>query len=109
MSADGGSKDARLNLYKGRYAEAECRYNFSKPNLIPAVSAYIEIARKYGISPVALAISFVLQHPLLIGAVIGATKVLQLKEILQALEVKITDEICWEIDAVHQRYPSPDP
>ncbi|CAM6106705.1 unnamed protein product [Calypogeia fissa] len=109
MSADGGSKDARLNLYKGRYAEAECRYNFSKPNLMPAVSAYIEIARKYGISPVALAIGFVLQHPLLMSAVIGATKVVQLKEILQALEVKITDEIRSEIDAIHQRYPSPAP
>jgi aryl-alcohol dehydrogenase-like predicted oxidoreductase len=109
LSADGGSKDARLNLYKGRYAEAECRYDFSKPNLMPAVSAYVDIARKYGISPVALAIGFVLQHSLLMSVVIGATKVSQLKEILQAYDVTITDEIRSEIDAVYQRYPNPAP
>lgn len=52
---------------------------------------------------------FVLQHPLLMSVVIGATKVSQLKEILQAREVIITDEIRSEIDAVHQLYPNPAP
>jgi aryl-alcohol dehydrogenase-like predicted oxidoreductase len=43
-------------LVAGCYAEAECRYSLSKPNVIPAISAYMEIAQRHGISPVALAI-----------------------------------------------------
>jgi hypothetical protein len=101
LTPDGGPPDARLNLYRGCYAEAECRYSLSKPNVIPAISvlshpfylyqikkyvaffcvnslvaqphmkrihyikyfvlvmksqAYMEIAQRHGISPVALAI-----------------------------------------------------
>ncbi|MCO5594384.1 hypothetical protein L7F22_048414 [Adiantum nelumboides] len=53
---DGGPSNARLNLYRGQYAEAECRYNLSKPNVMPAVKAYVKIAQQYNVSPVALAI-----------------------------------------------------
>ncbi|KAH9554456.1 hypothetical protein CY35_08G065100 [Sphagnum magellanicum] len=38
LTPDGGPPDARLNLYRGCYAEAECRYSLSKPNVIPAIS-----------------------------------------------------------------------
>jgi aryl-alcohol dehydrogenase-like predicted oxidoreductase len=96
-------------LVAGCYAEAECRYSLSKPNVIPAISAYMEIAQRHGISPVALAIGFVLRRPLVASVVIGATKTWQLQEIIKATGVDIGDEILAEIDAVHEHFPNPTP
>ncbi len=55
MAEDGGPPDARLNRYKGRYAEAESRYG-PKPNVQAAVQAYVKLARECGMSPTELAI-----------------------------------------------------
>ena len=52
---DGGPAEARLNKYRGRYAEAECRYG-CKPNTLAAVRAYVQLAREAAMSPVELAI-----------------------------------------------------
>lgn len=47
--------EARLNKYKGRYAEAESRYG-AKPNVTAAVQAYCLLARQAGMQPHELAI-----------------------------------------------------
>lgn len=59
LSADGGPREARLNKYKGRYAEAESRYG-PRPNVTAAVQAYVSLAKECGISPTALALR---SHP----------------------------------------------
>lgn len=51
----GAPPEARLNKYKGRYAEAESRYG-PKPNVAEAVHAYVELAAQWGMSPTELAI-----------------------------------------------------
>ena len=51
----GGPKEARLNKYRGRYAEAESRYG-CKANTLAAVRAYVQLAREAAMSPVELAI-----------------------------------------------------
>lgn len=53
--ASGGPPGARLNRYRGRYAEAEQRYG-SKPNTLPAVAAYASLAQQAGLSPTELAL-----------------------------------------------------
>jgi hypothetical protein len=55
LAKDGGPKEARLNKYKGRYAEAESRYGL-RPNVVAAVQAYVDLAKHSGISPTALAL-----------------------------------------------------
>ena len=57
LSPDGGPNEARLNKYKGRYAEAESRYG-PRPNVTAAVQAYVSLAKESGISPPALALRF---------------------------------------------------
>ena len=52
---NGGPKEARLNKYRGRYAEAESRYG-AKANTVAAVRAYVQLAREAAMSPVELAI-----------------------------------------------------
>lgn len=54
---------------------------------------------------------FVLRHPLLASAVIGATSTGQLKELLDVAteQPPLSDEIMAEIDKIHRQYPNPAP
>ena len=65
-----GPLGARLNKYRGRYAEAEGRYAQTTP-VRAAVAAYSGVAREAGMSPAALALRFVLSRPLVASAVMG--------------------------------------
>ena len=109
--AEGGAAPtARLNLYRGRYAEAEGRYSLSRPTVRPAVLAYASLAARYGMSPTALALRFAMSHPSCACALTGATEPQQLTELLTAAqEGPLPAELLAEIDAVHELYPSPTP
>lgn len=109
FAKDGGPSDGRLNLFKGRYKEGESRYNLSKSNVLYAAKSYLEIANRYGIHPVSLAIAFIMRHPLVASVVFGATKVWQLEEALAACKVNLGPEIITEINKVHAKFPSPCP
>jgi N-acetyltransferase 10 len=54
---------------------------------------------------------FVLDHPLVASAVVGASTLQQLQELLQAAaQGPLQDEqLLADIDSIHQRYPSPTP
>ncbi|KAL0418792.1 UNVERIFIED_CONTAM: protein tas [Sesamum radiatum] len=56
LSLAGGPADGRLNLFKGRYAEGESRYNLSNVIIRKATELYFSIAKNYGVHPVSLAI-----------------------------------------------------
>ncbi|KAK4747259.1 hypothetical protein SAY87_026296 [Trapa incisa] len=109
FSPDGGPPDARLNLFKGRYAEGESRYNLSNSTIKVAIMKYLNIAEKYRIHPIALAVGFVLRHPLVASAVFGATKHWQLQEVVDACKTELSPEIVSEIDQVHAEFPNPCP
>jgi hypothetical protein len=53
--------EARLNKYRGRYAEAEGRYG-PKPNVYAAVEEYCRIAQHASIQPYELAIRCASSH-----------------------------------------------
>ncbi|KAE8009631.1 hypothetical protein FH972_006059 [Carpinus fangiana] len=106
---DGGPSDARLNLFKGRYSEGESRYSLSNNIIKAATMKYLDIAEKYGLHPVSIAIAFVLRHPLVASAVFGATNLQQLQEVLDAFKVELTSEIIVEINKIHGRFPNPCP
>ncbi|XP_020101227.1 protein tas isoform X2 [Ananas comosus] len=109
LSPDSGPPDARMNLFKGKYSEGESRYKLSSSTVRAAVGEYVRIAVKYGVSPASLAIAFVLRHPLVASAVFGATKVWQIKEVLEATKIDLSADIIAEINEVHARYPNPCP
>ncbi|PQP99088.1 uncharacterized protein Pyn_05116 [Prunus yedoensis var. nudiflora] len=101
--ADGGPADARLNLFRGKYSEGESRYNLSDHIIRAAAMEYIDIAGKYSVHPVSLAIAFVLSHPLVASVVFGATKSWQLQEVLDGCKVELTPEVITEINKIHER------
>ncbi|MEW5309584.1 MAG: hypothetical protein WDW38_001464 [Sanguina aurantia] len=109
LASDGGPPGARLNKYKGRYAEAESRYG-SRPPVRTAVKAYCRLAAGAGMSPTELAIRFVVSHPLVASTVVGATSVAQLEELFSAaLQPPIGQELRCAIDEVHASFPNPTP
>ncbi|KAG2442328.1 hypothetical protein HXX76_002414 [Chlamydomonas incerta] len=120
LAPDGGPPGARLNRYRGRYAEAESRYG-PRPNVVSAVTAYAALAADVGLSPTALALRFVLSRPLVASAVVGATSPQQLVELLQAAMPLsdgagaggagewLPEEVLRRIDEIHERYPNPTP
>ncbi|KAF5180746.1 Voltage-gated potassium channel subunit beta-1 [Thalictrum thalictroides] len=103
FSRCGGPPDSRMNLFRGKYSEGESRYNLSNVTIKSATLEYIYIAEKYSLSPTALAIAFVLKHPLVASAIFGATRSWQLREVIKACELKLSPEIILEIDGVHTR------
>ncbi|KAG0482885.1 hypothetical protein HPP92_010969, partial [Vanilla planifolia] len=109
LSADAGPKEARFNMFKGKYSEGESRYNLTNPFMKAAVQDYVGIAKKYGISPACLAIAFVLDHPLICSTVFGATKSWQLKEVIHASKIHLSAEIIEDINRIHAAYPNPCP
>lgn len=75
-----------------------------------AVKAYQGVAQEAGMSLTAMAIRFVLSHPLVSCAVAGATDEGQLRELAEAARLGPLEEGVLEaIDAVHARLPNPTP
>ncbi|KAK9856101.1 hypothetical protein WJX84_005029 [Apatococcus fuscideae] len=109
LAADGGPPEARLNRYKGRYAEAESRYG-PRPSLQRAVSAYAALAQETGIAPVELAIRFVLSQSLVASAIVGATSLAQLQQITHAAQNgPLESALLNAINELHQAHPNPAP
>ncbi|XP_078178939.1 uncharacterized protein LOC144573125 isoform X1 [Carex rostrata] len=109
FSSGGAPSDARLNIFRGRYSEGESRYKLSNSVVKAAALEYVRIAENYGISPASLAIAFVLNHPIVASVIFGATKLWQLQEVIEAINIRLTTDIILEINEVHARYPNPCP
>ena len=82
---------------------------YTKPNVMPAVQAYAELARKHGMTPVQLALGFTRSRWFVTSTIIGASSLEQLKETLPATQTSLSQEILAEIDAIHLRYTNPAP
>ena len=82
---------------------------YFKTNTNEAVAAYVDIAKKYQISPTQLALAFVRSRWFVKSTIIGATTMAQLQENLESVNVVLNKDVLSEIDVVHSRYPNPAP
>ena len=106
----GAGPRARLNLYAGRYAEAEGRYSLQRPNVAAAVQAYVALAAAHGITPAAMALRFAAWAPAAACALSGATEPQQLRALLDAAQAgPLPQELLDALDELHAQYPSPTP
>lgn len=94
--------DGRITVFKNynRYSSEQCR---------DATGQYIAIAKKYGVSMTHLALAFINTRPFTTANIIGATKMSQLKENIESINIKISKEMLKEINAVHNAIPNPAP
>ena len=74
-----------------------------------AVAKYLEIAKKHNLTLTELSLAYINQLPFVTSNIIGATKMSQLRENINSINVVLSEEILKEIEAVHAEIPNPAP
>lgn len=95
-----------LNGLNGRLTETEMyRQRYDNPQYVEVTKRFIAYAREKGLSPAALAVSWVMSHPLITSTIIGARNMEQLNDTLQCLDIRLTPEQRAEITALSVNPP----
>ena len=77
------------------------------PRSLLAVANYLNIAKKYQLNPVHMALAFCDKKPFMGSTIFGATTNEQLKNIINGLDVELSDEVLRDLDKVHREFPFP--
>lgn len=93
----------RATLFPGYAAR------YKKPAVTAAVKRYAELARANDLTPTQLALSFVYNRWFVTSTIIGATSMVQLKENIDAYQVKLSDAVLNEIEQIHLTMMNPAP
>lgn len=97
-------KGSRLDLNKnlgGRIAD------LAQARAWPAVAAYVGVAEKHGLDPVAMSVAWCLTRPFDTMPIIGATSVEQLDMSLNARDLELSAEVLKDLEEVHKAHPMP--
>ena len=95
-------KDSRLSLFPNLS-------RFSGENSMRATEFYNEIAKKYEMSLTQMSLSFVNSRSFVTSNIIGASKLSQLKENIESINIDLSDDVLSEIEKVHNMIPNPAP
>ncbi len=82
---------------------------YSNPQSEWATEQYAQLAEKHGLSLTQMALAFIKQQFFVTSTIIGATNLDQLKENIQAFEIKLSSEVLQCIEAIHTQQPNPAP
>lgn len=82
---------------------------YTKPNVIPATTAYAALAKRHELTLTQMALGFVRSRWFVSSTIIGASSLQQLEETLAATQTPITNELLAEINAIHLQYTNPAP
>lgn len=95
-------KKSRLTLYN-RFTR------YQKKESWEATLKYVNLAKKYNLSPTQMALQFVTSRPFTTSTIIGATTMEQLKENISSINVKLSSELIDELELIHTSIPNPAP
>ena len=70
-----------------------------------AVKAYDDLAKKYNIDIIHMALSFCRDRPFMGSVIFGATNIKQLRKILKGLDLRLTDQINDDIRRIYKKFP----
>lgn len=82
---------------------------YSNPESEWATEQYAQLAEQHGLTFTQLALAFVKQQFFVTSTIIGATNMNQLKENIDAFEIKLSEEVLQGIEAIHRQQPNPAP
>ncbi len=82
---------------------------FSNNNCARAIDMYFEISQKHNMTLTEMSLAFVNDRPFVTSNIIGATSMNQLKENINSINIKLSDEIISEINLVNEKIPNPAP
>lgn len=95
-------KGSRFDYSGGRNAS---RYNPSHAQT--AIKAYVDLAKKHGLDPAQMALSFVNSREFVTSTIIGATSMKQLTVDIASIDLKLSKEVLQEIEQIHLIHPNP--
>ena len=95
-------KDSRLKLFPNLS-------RFAGEQSMNATEMYMKIANKHGISLTHISLAFVNSRPFVTSNIIGASKLTQLKENIDSINVHLSKEVLKEIENVQSLIPNPAP
>lgn len=72
-----------------------------------AVDAYLAVAAKHGLDPAQMALAFVNEKPFVTANIIGATTMAQLKTNIDSIDIKLSDAVKADIQAVYKDFTRP--
>ena len=93
--------NARYTLWPRRFS----RHQTERGEI--AIEKYYNLSKKYNIAPSTFANSFVNDRPFVTSNIIGATSIEQLKENIDSIDIKLSNEMKEEIENIHLEDPSP--
>lgn len=93
---------ARLTIYRDRFGQ-----RYTRPLAFEATAAYTALAKKHGLSLTALALAYVCSRPFVASALIGATSIAQLEELLRVYETPLSNDLIAELYATSGRFSHP--
>ena len=99
---DGDTERSRINLFPQM-----SRYN-SEPSY-KATEKYLRIAEAHDLHPAQMALAYVNSRPFLSSNIIGATTMEQLRENVDSIALRLSEEVLEEIEEVHKLIPDPAP
>ncbi|WP_298494351.1 aldo/keto reductase [uncultured Algibacter sp.] len=94
--------NARLKLFP-RFAR------YSGEQATEASKKYLKIAEANNMTLAQMSLAFVNQRPFVTSTIIGASKLKQLKENIDSINVTLSEDILNQINEVHQAIPNPAP
>ena len=74
-----------------------------------ATKAYLDLSKDIGISLTTMALAFVNQREFVTSNIIGATSLSQLKENIDSIDIKISNDVISRINYIHSEIPNPSP
>ena len=96
-------KKSRLDLFYENYP----RYHNQRT--YDAVESYYKIAKKYKVSFSQLSLAFVNSRDFVTSNIIGATKIEQLEENIESINLSLDQNIINDINLIHENNPNPAP
>ena len=97
------SSDSRLIKNPGNFRR------YSSELATKAVGRYKEIAGEYGVSPAQMALSFACSRKFVTAVIVGATKLEQLEENINAIDIVLPDDVLQKIEEVYAQFQNTSP
>lgn len=92
---------------QGRLTETEMyRQRYDNPLYVEITRNFVAHAREKGLAPAALAVAWVMSHPLVTSTIVGARNLGQFRQTLGALDIRLSPEQRAEITALSVEPPS---
>ncbi len=82
---------------------------YTNDQALQATAEYVQLARRHGLDPSQMALSYVNTRSFLTSTIIGATNMEQLRTDIDSVSLRLADEVITGIEDIHRRYPNPSP